>query len=126
MTRRPAAPRKRNRAEWITFIASSAVVAAVVVVIVFIWANGSAPAVLTATIEGPPTQRDGQFVVSVKVENQGDVSTADVQVVATLGGEPHGEQLVDFLSGGESVELAFVFPEDPAGLEVRVVSYRDP
>ena len=126
MTRRPVAPRKRNRAEWITFLVSSAVVAAIVAAIVFVWLSGSAPAKLSASIQGAPTEREGQFVVEVKVKNSGDVSVADVQVAASLRGEPHGEQLINFLSGGESADLVFVFAEDPAGLEVEVVSYQDP
>lgn len=126
MSWRLSPPRGRNRAEWITFGLSCAVVLALVVAILGIWMKGSAPADLSATVDGRPQQRDGQFVAKVLVQNRGDVSAADVQVVATLGGEPHGEQLVDFLSGGESTNVVFVFAEDPAGLEVRVASYRDP
>ena len=126
MTRHPAAPRKRNRAEWTTFLASCAVVAVVVVAIVFVWLSGAADPQVTATVQGAPVQRDGQFIVDVTVKNGGDKSVADVQVSASLAGKPHADQLIDFLSGGESADLVFVFGEKPADLEVEVVSYQDP
>ena len=47
----------------------------------------------------------------------------------TVGDEVHeGEQVVDFVAGGEEEPLVFVFPDDPGGgdLEVAVASYADP
>ena len=42
--------------------------------------------------------------------------------------EQEGEQQIDFLSGGETAEGAFVFTLDPAAgeLELRVASYKLP
>ena len=71
------------------------------------------------------------FAVLVRVTNHGDRTAEAVQVLAELSrkGEviEDGEQSVDFLAGGESQELQFVFSEDPskAELEVRAACHID-
>jgi uncharacterized protein (TIGR02588 family) len=73
-------------------------------------------------------ERGGRFVVAVDVENKGVQTAEQVQVVARLtteGSEAEGDQMVDFLAGGEVEQLEFVFDDDPEGgeLEVRVSGY---
>ena len=70
------------------------------------------------------TQQVGdQFQVRVTVENKGDKAATAVQVVASLevnGDTTEGDQVVDFLAGGDDEELVFVFADDPADGELSV------
>jgi uncharacterized protein (TIGR02588 family) len=65
------------------------------------------------------------------VRNEGDRTAANVQVSAelTVGDRSFtGDQVVDFLSGGDDAGLTFVFSEDPAAgeLDVAVAGYAEP
>lgn len=67
----------------------------------------------------------------VRVTNEGDKTAEAVQVVVSLQiGDTvtDGEQIVDFLAGGDEQDLVFVFDEDPAGgtLEVKVSGFTVP
>ena len=122
--------RPRERTEWITFGISVAVLLAVVVAIAIVWAGGESPAAPTATIKAARHVDQG-YAVDVTVGNDGDVTAANVQVVATLtiGAEvTEAEQVVDFVAGGEEMPLVFRFTDDPAQgyLEVVVASFADP
>lgn len=97
------------------------------------WVNGplDPPSFEVLTDGGARTDR-GQHFVAAKVENTGDETAENVEVLAelTLDGElvEEGQQTIDFLSGGEVEEVTFVFVEDPrkGHVEVRVVSYGVP
>lgn len=129
--KRPARPRQRGKAEWVTFGLAIVVLTVLVVVIVALWVAGSAPAsIVVHTVESPRPDRGG-YLVTATVANRGDATAADVQVVATLRGageEVSAEQRVPFLAGSEERELIFRFETDPrsGALGVRVASYRDP
>lgn len=116
--RRPTKP-----AEWVTFGVAAAILLAVVGAILLQVAAPStppAPAVETGRVE----ERDGRFVVPVVVTNHGDATAQDVQVTATLtldDGESTADQTIDFLAGGETEELEFVFEDDPSDGELDVV-----
>lgn len=68
--------------------------------------------------------------ITAEVTNDGDETAEAVQVHAELNvdGEvvAEGEQIVDFLSGGETEEVVFVFSDVPAGadIELRVASFK--
>ena len=105
-----------------------AVVVAVLVVLAF---GSAAPATPTAGTPGRARQVGGNFLVPVEIVNHGDLAAAEVQVVAELtvdGTTTSGDQVVDFLGGGESQQLTFVFADDPAGgeLVITVTGYADP
>lgn len=123
--------RRRSAAEWVTFALSAAVVAAVVGLIAVEIPPSRRPPMPVAT-QGVSVARGDVFVVPVRVENRGERTAQDVQVQVTLtmiGGEEHeGDQVVDFLSGGELEEMEFLFDDDPdAGeVEVRVTGYTVP
>jgi uncharacterized protein (TIGR02588 family) len=98
----------------------------------WLWLQPRHPAQLTV---GPPEvlrQVGGQRYVSAEVKNDGDETAEAVQVVAELsvGGEvvADGEQVVDFLSGGETQEIVFVFDTAAPDAEIllRVASYTVP
>lgn len=125
--------RRRDRAEWITFAVSCALIALVVGAIGAMWIAGpEGPAAPRVERAGAITASDGVFRIPYAVVNDGGRTAADVQVTATLevGGrvEEEGEQRVMFLSGGERETGAFLFRADPATgvLTLAVVSFSDP
>jgi uncharacterized protein (TIGR02588 family) len=62
------------------------------------------------------------FHVEVSVHNDGESTAAQVQVTAdlTVGGRTlTGEQVIDFLSGGEEKQVVFIFDQDPASGDLR-------
>lgn len=122
--------RGRSVAEWVTFAVSAAVVATVVGLIAIEIPQSRRPPMPVAT-KGVPMARGAVFVVPVEVENRGERTAQDVQVQVTLtvdGEEHEGDQVVDFLSGGEAEQMEFLFDVDPdAGeVEVRVTGYTVP
>ena len=122
---------QRTTAEWVTFAISCAVLLVVVGLVVLDMAGSDDPPAPTATQAGPVRTSDNHFFVPVEVVNVGDATAANVQVTAELviGTQSYsGDQTIDFLGGGERVELAFSFDEDPAQgeLSIRVSSYAVP
>ena len=118
----------RGTAEWVTFAVATAVLLAIVALIVFQVGGVGDPAAPVATIDGPVTESNGQWTVPVRVENDGDVTASAVQVQAelTVGTETmSADQTIDFLPAGDSEDLVFTFDTDPAEgeLVVRVASY---
>lgn len=105
----------------------------VVVVVALILAQipgEDGPAAPSAVVE-QVRQVDGVFHVDVTVRNEGDVTAAQVQIVAELvvGDTSYsGEQSIDFLSPGENDEVVFMFDHAPAegDLHVRIASYAVP
>jgi uncharacterized protein (TIGR02588 family) len=127
MTARPG----RASAEWATFAVSSAIVLAVVVLLAAGLFGSEEPAAPVARQAGEARESAGAHFVPVDVTNHGDLTAADVQVVAELtvdGQVTDGEQVVDFLAGGETERLVFSFDQDPreGDLVVRVGGYRQP
>src|SRR5688572_21118850 len=124
--------RRRGAAERVVVAIAGAVLLAVAGAIGWLWVQPRDPAQLSV---GPPEllrEVDGRRYVSAVVRNDGDETAEAVQVVAELnvGGEvvADGEQVVDFLSGGETQEVVFVFDTTAPDAEilVRVASYTVP
>lgn len=127
----PSRPRpSRSGAEWVTFAVASAILLAVVAAIASLWASGPPEPASFVVRTLPARQAEGGYYVRATVENRGDETAEGVQVVAelTMSGTvaEEGEQAIDFVSGGESEEVEFVFTEDPAEgeVEVTVRSYK--
>ena len=123
--------RSRASAEWVTFGASLAVLGAIVAVIIALWVRGEDPAQVAVHQDGVRTASNGTYLVDASVTNEGDVTAANVQVMATLtigDTTEEAEQVVDFVAGGEEEALVFVFQDDPAEgeLELVVASFADP
>ena len=122
--------RPTTGAEWVTFGIAAVIVLAVIGAILSQVAAPSAPPSPIVEVDAA-VERDGRFVVPVRLRNAGDETAQDVQVTATLttdDGETTSDQVLDFLAGGEEEELEFVFGEDPADgeLVVEVGGYRLP
>jgi uncharacterized protein (TIGR02588 family) len=121
----------RNAAEWATFTVCSAIVLVVVGLLVSQLFGTEEPAAPVARQQGEIRRSAGHFFVPVDVINEGDVTAAEVQVVAelTIDGEvTDAEQRVDFLAGSETATLVFAFEDDPhdGELVVSVRGYSEP
>src|SRR5688572_18302152 len=116
--RRPTRP-----AEWVTFGVAAAIVLGVIVTILVLARQSTTPPAPAVAV-GEVTERDDRYFVPVVVENRGDETAQNVQVTATLtldDGEVTSDQVVDFLAGGDSAEVEFVFEDDPEDGELEVV-----
>ena len=124
----------RSPAEWITFGIACAILAAVVGMVGLLWVDETRkqPPDVAVVRSGNIRQASGQFYLPFSVTNSGGTTAESVQVMADLvvNGEvaESGEQQIDFLSGGETEEGAFVFTRNPQAGEVvlRIASYKLP
>jgi uncharacterized protein (TIGR02588 family) len=113
----------RTTAEWVTFAISCAVLLVVLALVVVQLVGEHDPAAPEAHRVGPVRVVAGQHFVEVAVTNEGDATAANVQVNASLvidGETTEGDQTIDFLAGGETEDLVFVFDDDPADGELTV------
>lgn len=124
---------RRTGAEWISFTIAAAIVAALVGLLLWdlVANNPVEPAAFRVETATPRPESNAHYV-DVKVENVGEETAQNVQVMAELTKDgmtiAEGDQTVDFLSGGESIELTFVFEPDPRDgeLTVRVAGHEVP
>ncbi|MBD2559920.1 MULTISPECIES: TIGR02588 family protein [Nostoc] len=123
----------RSIAEWVTFSVALLILGIVVSLVGYTWLNEkNQPPILSVTKKQTIREVDGQFYVPFEVENTGGDTAESVQIMAELliDGKvtETGEQQIDFLSGGETEEGAFIFSQNPAQgeLNVRVGSYKLP
>ena len=121
----------RTRPEWVTFGVSAMILAVVVGLLVVRAFHTDAAAAPIADRPGPVKEISGQYFVPVEIVNRGDLAAAQVQVVAelTIGGNTiSSDQVVDFLGGGETQGLTFIFADDPADgdLTITVAGFAEP
>jgi uncharacterized protein (TIGR02588 family) len=121
----------RSGPEWIIVGVSALILATVVGVLLVLAIRTDEPANPAADPPGPARQVGEQFFVPVDIVNNGDVGAAEVQVVAELtidGVTSSGDQVVDFLGGGERQALTFIFADDPATgeLKISVTGFAEP
>lgn len=124
---------ERSLAEWVTFSIATLILSAIVGLVLYDWiTQKNDPPILLVTRNGDIRQAQGQYYIPFSVTNQGGETAESVQVVAELrlNGtvEEMGEQQIDFLSGGETEEGAFIFahPPDQGEVKIRVASYKLP
>lgn len=113
----------RTRPEWVTFGVSALILVVVVGLLVVRVFHTDAAAAPVVDRPGAVNEVSGQFFVPVEIVNRGDLGAAEVQVVAELTIDGHtasSDQVVDFLGGGETQELTFVFAENPADGELAI------
>lgn len=124
----------RSLAEWVSFAIATCIVALLVGLVLYDWATQkNQPPILSVTPKGREIrQAQDQFYVPFEITNTGGKTAESVQIIAELSVngkvEESGEQQIDFLSGGETEEGAFVFTRNPQDgeLTVRVASYKLP
>ena len=122
--------RRRTRAELISLVVALSVLGIVLGVLVSGFGEDDPARPVAAVTEVTP-EPNGSHRVTVEVTNEGDRAAAGVQISATLtttDGEESGDQTIDFLGGGESRTVVFVFTGDPdAGqLDVAVTGFAVP
>ena len=124
--------RLRATPEQTIFAAVAAILLGLVGAIGYLWIQPREPARITVERVGDVRIAATQIYVTGEVRNSGDETAEAVQVVAevTVKGDvvATGEQLVDFLSGGETEEIVFIFDRGSSAAEpdLRVVSYKAP
>lgn len=121
----------RTGAEWLTFTVSALILLAVVALVIVQIPKENEPPLPVARITSFAEERGDSYVVAVVVENRGDATAENIQVTVSLEtdeGTDEGDQTVDFLAGGETHELEFLFEDNPSSgeLEVRVSGYGIP
>lgn len=121
----------RSGPEWIIFAVSASILAAVIGVLLVLAFRTADPASPAADQPGPIRQVGEEFFVPVEIVNHGDLAVSEVQVMAELtidGVTTSGDQVVDFLGGGEHQELTFVFTDDPSAgeLMISVTGFAEP
>ncbi len=124
--------RPRGVAERVIFTIASGILLTLTGAIGWLWLQPRDPARLNVGHPEVSRHMDGHSYVSAEVRNDGDETAEAVQVVAELSvaGKvvADGEQVVDFLSGGETQEIVFVFDAvaPDAEIHLRVASYTVP
>lgn len=122
----------RARAEWVVFGISCLIVALVVGVVLVDWLAGPLRPPAFSLEQSAVERREGQWHLPVAVTNTGDETATQLQVRATVehpdGSSDTADQVIDFIAGGEEVELTFVFGERPERdrVTVAVVAYQEP
>lgn len=123
----------RTSAEWITLSISLSILTVIVSLVGYIWTNEkNQPPIISVYQKQTIRQQNGQFYVPFEVVNTGGETAESVQIIATLelgnNQEETAEQQIDFLSGGEKEEGAFIFSHQPQNgqLNIRVASYKLP
>jgi uncharacterized protein (TIGR02588 family) len=125
---------KRSPAEKITLAVASLILLTVVGLVIKVWLDprSQLPPIITVSQTESIRTDKGQFYVHFEVVNVGGGTAESVQIIAELeiDGEvvESGEQQIDFLSGGETEEGAFIFSQDPqkGELSLRPASYKLP
>ncbi len=124
--------RLRLTPERVTFTVAVAILLALAGAIVYLWIQPRQPPSVTVAMVGDVRLVGSQRYLTGEVRNAGDETAEAVQVIGelTIDGDvvAAGEQFIDFLSGGETEEIVFIF--DPAAPEaqtsLRVASYKSP
>lgn len=123
----------RSPAEWITFGVAATILSTVIGLVLYVWLGQQRqPPILSVTYEKTIRQAGGQFYVPFTIKNRGGETVESVRIIAELelnnGIKEQGDQEIDFLSGEETQEGAFIFRENPKNgrLNLRVTSYKLP
>jgi len=122
----------RPTPERLTFTVAVAVLLALAGAIVVLWAQPREAPSVTVEVVGDGRLVGNQTYVTGEVHNTGDETAEAVQVIGELTADGDvvvaGEQLIDFLSGGETEQIVFIFDSAAPGGEfsLRVASYKNP
>lgn len=123
----------RSPAEWFTFGIAATILSTVIGLVLYVWLGQQRqPPILSVTHEETIREVDGQFYVPFILKNKGGETVESVRVIAELetnnGIKEQSEQEIDFLSGEETQEGAFIFSKNPKNgkFNLRVTSYKLP
>jgi uncharacterized protein (TIGR02588 family) len=124
--------RPPSTAERVTLGIGLAVILGLIGLVVFLYvADGDAPPLIEAIpLLADVRRENGTYALRIAIANRGDRTARDVLVLVALAtdGEPPetAEFTVDFLAGGETIEVTAVLSADPGSgtLDVDVAGYR--
>jgi uncharacterized protein (TIGR02588 family) len=128
-------PKKEGKslAEWVAFGVAAAILSTITGLVLYVWLGQQRqPPILSITYKKEIREVNGQFYIPFTLTNQGGETVESVRVFAELEmnnrSKEQGEQEIDFLSGSEEREGAFVFSKNPrqGKLTLRVTSYKLP
>lgn len=118
----------RSTAEKISFSIALFVLSLVIALLIFTWINGEDnPPILEVSIGTPIREVNQHYYVPFEVTNTGGQTAESIEIIAELDRES-GTQQIDYLSGGEIQQGAFIFTSNPrqGQLQIRVASYKLP
>lgn len=126
--------KQRSLPERLSFGIAILIVGLLILLIIYQWKMvENQPPILSITVDQEIRHYGTQYYVPFTVSNTGGETAKSVQVLGKLQIEDiniqeEGEQLIDFLSGGEKASGAFVFTHHPklGKLTIRVASYKLP
>lgn len=126
--------KKRSFPERLSFGVAIFIVGLLIFLILYQWkVVENQPPLLSVIVEQEIRYYGTQYYVPFTVSNLGGQTAKSVQVIGELQIEDdkideEGEQLIDFLSGGEKASGAFIFTHNPerGQLIIRVASYKLP
>ena len=124
--------RARTTPEWVVFAIATGIILALAGAIGWLWTQPYDPARVTVQAVAPPRVEGRQSYISAEVTNHGDETAEAVQVHAAMTVDgvvlAEGDQTVDFLSGGKTEEVVFVFTDlaTNAEIELSIASFKVP
>jgi uncharacterized protein (TIGR02588 family) len=123
----------KSLAEWVAFGVAAAILSTITGLVLYVWLGQQRqPPILSITYKKEIREVNGQFYIPFTLINQGGETVESVRVFAELEmnnrSKEQGEQEIDFLSGSEEREGAFIFSKNPrqGKLTLRVTSYKLP
>lgn len=124
--------RLRPTPERVTFTVAVTVLLALASAVVVLWFQPREAPSVTVEMVGDVRVVGNQTYLTGEVRNGGDETAEAVQVIGelTVDGDvvAAGEQLIDFLSGGETEQIVFIVDRaaPDAAFSLRVASYKNP
>ena len=122
---RQSAKTKTPALEWAVGAAGALVFCAMLAVLVGVGVSGAdAPPDIHIDVEAIERVESG-YVLRFAARNEGDVTAADVDVIARLNGEEHAARF-DYLPPHSKRRGGFFFERDPHGARIAAEGYNDP
>lgn len=119
----------RTKAEWVSLAVASALLMAVVGVIIALWINSSQKPAQFRVERGPARNEAGFYYLPITVTNEGDATGAQVTVEGKLsaaGSEETASMTFDFIPARSRAEGTLIFSADPSSATLRVTSFQQP
>lgn len=123
--------RGRSTAEWVSLLVAALVLGAVIGVVLVLWLSvGNRPPHFVIEPD-EVRQEGGQYYLTFTMRNAGNQTGSEVLVEGFLpatgsDGEERSATTFDFVPAQATVDGVLVFSRDPAGVQLRVLSYQPP
>lgn len=123
--------RGRSAAEWTSLVVAALVLAGVVGLVLTLWLTvPNRPPEFELQVD-EIRQTGGQYYLTFTMRNAGDQTGSEVQVEGVLpasgdAAEQRASITFDFVPAQATVDGVLIFARNPAGVQLRVVSYQPP